>query len=273
MGLDSQDAEVFGGASVGQDAGHRRSRFGRAAVIGLGWTEMQYEKPDHAAGAVRKTPGVAIDPPFDVAEPGYRRWALVFALIAGSLLVIMAVPTLASAIQPLDDRVWELAVANEYPLLVSVAKALAIAGGTAAMTILTLVGAVVLAWLRRWPALTSWLLVITLATFLNALVKSIYQRPRPPLGLTVENSWSFASGHSLTAAVVALMLVLVWVPAGPRRRLLLLVGGVYALVMAASRVYLRAHWLTDVVGGLAIGTAIALALMLLGRWWTLRTDG
>ncbi len=141
------------------------------------------------------------------------------------------------------------------------------------MTVLAVIVAIVLAWLRRWPALASWLVVVTLATGVNALVKAIYQRPRPPLGLTVEDSWSFASGHSLTAAAVALMLVLVWVPAGPRRRGLLLVGGIYALVMAASRVYLRAHWFTDVVAGLAIGATVALALLLLARWWTLRSDG
>jgi undecaprenyl-diphosphatase len=215
---------------------------------------MQLDPPDDA--------DTAAEPPLDVADKAYRRWALIFAVIAGSLLVIMAVPTLADAIQPLDDWFWELAVAHEYPALVSVARALAVIGGTVAMTVPTVAGAVVLAGRRRWLVLAIWLVVFTLATAANALVKAVYERSRPPLGLTVEHSWSFASGHSLTAAVVVLMLVLVWVPAGPRRRTLFIFGAIYALVMAASRVYLRVHWFTDTVAGLAIGASIALVLVL-----------
>ena len=211
------------------------------------------------------------DTPIDVAGPAYRRWAIVFAAIAGLLLVVMAVPVLADAVAPLDDWFWKVAVDHEYPVFVNAAKLLALIGGTLSMTALTVVGSVVLAWQRRWSVLLVWLLVFTTATVLNVAIKAIYQRPRPPLGLTVEHSWSFASGHSLTAAVVALMLVLVWVPAGTLRRRLLVVGAVYALIMAASRVYLRAHWFTDVAAGLAIGAGTALVLVLLAAWWSARS--
>jgi membrane-associated phospholipid phosphatase len=36
--------------------------------------------------------------------------------------------------------------------------------------------------------------------------------------------------------------------------------------MAWSRVYLRVHWLSDVTAGVAIGTAIVLAVTLLVGW-------
>jgi undecaprenyl-diphosphatase len=223
-------------------------------------------QPERAAAT-----GVAPDPRLDLKDSAYRRWALVFAAVAGSLLVVMAVPALAGAIQPIDDWFWELAVGHEYPVLVSAAEAFALIGGTVAMAVATVAGASVLAWQRRWTAFALWLFVIIVATGVNAMVKAIYERSRPPLGLTEEHSWSFASGHSLTAAVMALMVVLVWVPAGPLRRRLLVVGSVYALLMAASRVYLRVHWFTDVTAGLAIGAATALGLLLLASWWTVRS--
>ncbi len=226
---------------------------------------------DMAETDMPETAGTTPDPSIDAAGPAYRRWALVFAAIAGLLLVVMAVPLLADAVAPLDDWFWGVAVNHEYSVLVSAAELLALIGDTLSMTVLVVVGSVVLVWQRRWSAVAVWLLVFTVATALNVAIKEIYQRPRPPQGLVVEHTWSFASGHSLTAAAVALMLVLVWVPAGPLRRPLLVVGAVYALIMAASRIYLRVHWFTDVAAGLAIGAGTALVLVLLAAWWSARS--
>ena len=68
---------------------------------------------------------------------------------------------------------------------------------------------------------------------------------------------SFPSGHAIAGAVVAITLVVVWVPAGPRRRNLELGAAAFAFLMAGSRLYLGAHWLTDVVAGVAFGAAAA----------------
>ncbi len=217
------------------------------------------------------TTPVALDPPLDITVPAYRRWAAIFGLVAVTLLVVMAVPALRDAVRPIDEWFWELAVNNEYPLLVAGAEALALVGGTIAMATLSVGGAIVLASQRRWRAFALWVLVITLTTGLNAAIKTIYDRPRPPMGLDEHFTGSFASGHVLTAAVMVLLVVLTWVPTGPRRRSLLIVGAVYVLFMAASRMYLRVHWFTDVTAGLAIGAAASIALLLLASWWLTRS--
>lgn len=217
------------------------------------------------------TTQVALDPPLDITEPAYRRWAAFFGVVAVALLVVMAVPALRDAVLPIDAWFWELAVNNEYPLLVTGADALALIGGTIAMAILSVSGAIVLARQHRWPAFVMWVLVITLTTGVNAAIKVIYDLPRPPMGLDEHYTGSFTSGHVLTAAVMVLLLVLTWVPAGPRRRSLLVVGAVYVLIMAASRTYLRVHSFTDVTAGLAIGAATSLALLLLASWWLARS--
>jgi len=54
------------------------------------------------------------------------------------------------------------------------------------------------------------------------------------------------------AAIIAL------VPAGRRRVAWGLAAAVFALLMAASRAYLAAHWLSDAVAGLLLGTSSAL---------------
>jgi undecaprenyl-diphosphatase len=52
----------------------------------------------------------------------------------------------------------------------------------------------------------------------------------------------------------------VLLPPGHRRRHWEVYSVVFAFVMALSRVYLNAHWLSDVVAGTLLGATIALAV-------------
>ncbi len=194
-------------------------------------------------------------------------------LFALTWLVLLAVPSLADVVQQVDGRVTDGVVSVEQDLLVSMARFLAVIGGTAASAVVVLVVALLLAWQRRWPGLAVWLVAVAASEFLNVVIKNVYERARPPVGLVAESSFSFVSGHSMTAAVMAISLVLVVVPAGPRRRAWLIVAVGYALVMAASRVYLRAHWLTDTLAGVTIGAACAVTVALAASWWSTRQEG
>jgi membrane-associated phospholipid phosphatase len=70
--------------------------------------------------------------------------------------------------------------------------------------------------------------------------------------------FSFPSGHAVAGAATAVALVLVLLPAGPARRRWELAAVAFAFVMAMSRVYLQAHWFSDVVAGVLLGTGVAL---------------
>ena len=70
---------------------------------------------------------------------------------------------------------------------------------------------------------------------------------------------SYPSGHALAAATTAPGVVIALVPAGPAQRRWLAVAVPLAGATALSRTSLNAHWLSDVVGGFALGTGYALA--------------
>ena len=63
----------------------------------------------------------------------------------------------------------------------------------------------------------------------------------------------------MVGGAIAIAAVIVLVPAGPKRRNLEMLAIAFAVVMALSRVYLRAHWLSDAAAGVALGAAIAIA--------------
>jgi membrane-associated phospholipid phosphatase len=110
----------------------------------------------------------------------------------------------------------------------------------------------------RWRALAAWLLTWAVAELVLAGAKAFFHRGRPPDPLAEVVGFSFPSGHAVAGAATAVALVLVLMPAGPERRRWELAAVAFAFVMALSRVYLQAHWFSDVVAGVLLGAGVAL---------------
>jgi undecaprenyl-diphosphatase len=130
--------------------------------------------------------------------------------------------------------------------------------GVLAMPLAVAVGALAF---RRWRLAGALVLVVPLKLALERVAKLLVERERP--GTTVPDAilrgvpsagLSFTSGHAIITFAIAGLLVLVL----PRR------WGIVAFVLATcnavARVYLGAHNPLDVVGGAAIGLAIAAVL-------------
>jgi undecaprenyl-diphosphatase len=109
----------------------------------------------------------------------------------------------------------------------------------------------------RW--LPVFLLAVALGqTLMSTLVKELVDRVRPtanPIAHTLGPS--FPSGHTTGAAACFAAFALV-LGRGRSRNVQAVLAGVamfVAVAVAASRVLLGVHWLTDVIGGLALGWA------------------
>jgi membrane-associated phospholipid phosphatase len=111
---------------------------------------------------------------------------------------------------------------------------------------------------HSWRTALFLLVVIGGDKLLTTTVKELVDRVRPDLNPIAETLGpSFPSGHSSTAAALWAAVALVasrWLGRGAVPALAGLAVGV-AVAVAASRVLLDVHWLTDVIGGLALGWA------------------
>lgn len=132
--------------------------------------------------------------------------------------------------------------------------------------------------LALWRAGRSWLLAaapfvaVSLAGIASTVAKHLFDRPRPPAALRAASTSTaaFPSGHAAEAAAAFLGLGLVLAVAvvrGRRGRVaVVLAAAACAGVVGISRLVLAVHWLSDVVAGWALGTAVAVAVVVTA-WW------
>jgi undecaprenyl-diphosphatase len=188
----------------------------------------------------------------------------------------------------LDQHVlsWLSANRDAWPGLTHGFRAITKAGDWPWSVLATLAAAVAVALVpgrepSRWRPREALFFVLVVATGwgVGRVLKLAFQRDRPELALRLidEDSFSFPSGHSVFAAVFFGMLAVLawrlariaspWVRAAIVTSCMLLMA-----LIAASRVWLGVHYVSDVVGGAVLGLAwVALAWTIREAWGRRRT--
>jgi membrane protein DedA with SNARE-associated domain/membrane-associated phospholipid phosphatase len=160
---------------------------------------------------------------------------------------------------PFDNELLDLANDVRTQTLVDVSKVVTELGAFPTVAALVVATSVLLA-IRRRPLELMVLLVGFGVTYLAVqATKAGIERPRPPEPLVSTRGDAYPSGHAAYATA--------WIAAGVlvTRRLglgaaLIAVGIAVAAVVGATRVYLHAHWWSDVAGGWGLGIGVFGAL-------------
>ncbi len=156
--------------------------------------------------------------------------------------------------------------ANSTPVVTAAMRLLSRLHGPIAMTAMVCGLALFLAWRRKWYWSMTFLIAVPGGMLLNTVIKEIIHRPRPhfsDLVLTL-TTYSFPSGHAAAATLFYGFLatyVIVHLRAWRWRVLVALIALFVIVAIGLSRIYLRVHYLSDVLGGMTEGIAwLALCL-------------
>jgi undecaprenyl-diphosphatase len=165
------------------------------------------------------------------------------------------------------------------PALETLMRDVTVLGGLWVLVLVVVFSVGLLVALQRRRTAAFLMLAAVSGAVLGRLVKVEIHRVRPPTyhaGTQFLTSiYSFPSGHSMMSAIIYLTLALMLAAVIRRRRLqiyvitcsLLLVG-----LIGVSRLYLGAHYLSDVVAGWTAGLLWALLCRWIEARWVLRSE-
>ena len=200
---------------------------------------------------------------FDPADP--RGLPLTVCVLLGAIctlaFAVMAQDVVArDGIARADPRLMSFVVAHRVGWATSVAQWSTWVGSSFLLIPLILVvGGYVRAKHHTWTPLV--LLAVSLggAIALYNAGKALFDQPRPPGRMRIGDpvpGGSFPSGHTAEAIAVWGMLAILAAGTMTRRRWLPVAGAtLVVLLVGVLRIYLGTHWLSDVLGGYALGGA------------------
>lgn len=143
-------------------------------------------------------------------------------------------------------------------------------GSNIIVVLLSATAAVLLIMTHRQGSAVLLLVTVAAAFMLNWALKGMFDRERPDFlsySVSVETS-SFPSSHAMLGAVVYLLIAAIAARELTSRQagvMAMSMGILIAFAIGFSRIYLGAHWPSDVLAGWALGAACALAAWQLAR--------
>lgn len=194
----------------------------------------------------------------DVLDTRPQRFRATVGIVLIALASALGAWVYVRGPSPFTVDVWWnqlFAAAPSEPLYVFALVMDQVGGHLTAVLIVPVLGAVaIFATRRRWSAL-YFLTASVGSALLVQVLKHTFGRARPEDILILSDYGSFPSGHTANAATIAVVAGVLFPRAWVR-----VVGAAWVILMAFSRTYLHAHWLSDTVGGALVGAGAALVL-------------
>ena len=181
-----------------------------------------------------------------------------------------AVLAIANPLAGPDHQIAGWFHAHLSQAFVNFLRALSEPGAAEWIGVVLFVAVILFVWKRAWPALTTLIIAVPGGMLLNELLKLAVHRHRPFLdGWFVDwSGYSFASGHTIGATLLygqLLLFVLPVIKSKRRQKLVILLAALLVMLVGFSRIALGAHYLTDVIAAIFLGSLWLMICALLLR--------
>jgi undecaprenyl-diphosphatase len=190
-------------------------------------------------------------------SPSLRLLVAVAVVASVAFTALTVVVTTTSSVG-LDRRAFEAANDLRTPWLDHVARVITTLGLIGVVGPAVVLAAVILFRRRRRDRAIALVIGAALAWVSVWTTKRIVDRPRPPEPLVHTSGQSYPSAHAANSVgwLALAIAVAVLISGRGARIAVLAVGALLVALVGLSRIYLRAHYATDVLGGEALAAAM-----------------
>lgn len=175
----------------------------------------------------------------------------------------IAVWTFSAGGFPPDQWMLDWAAGHEGVFVHSIMKLVSAIGSSEVILALTLIIAAFFLYKRYWHHLVLFLTVSVGGVAVNLLLKFLFRRERPGEAKEIEvfdfslqiPSYSFPSGHTMRSTILIcfiMFLIYIYIRSQAVQFSLYAISIVLMLAVGISRVFLDAHFVSDVLGALTI---------------------
>ncbi|MEP6989904.1 MAG: phosphatase PAP2 family protein [bacterium] len=190
-----------------------------------------------------------------------RRWGgvVLVGVLAFAAFAAIGEDVLHHETSAVDARVRGWILAHRAPAAHGLFASITTIGSVTPMIVYAVIASAFL-WRRERRIVATTVLFAPVAAVVAYLgLKGLFARVRPSnAGNLIEGTYAFPSAHATTSAAICCTLAYVfWREGLLRGRPAVIVAIGIPLLVGVSRLYLDAHWATDILGGWSAGVCIA----------------
>ncbi len=190
----------------------------------------------------------------------YIPFTLLVLFIINSLLVVN------NKYNVIDKNVHDFVIKFSSETMTKIMKVFTFLGSTPFIIGLCILIFIILMILKKKDYAFKCAGILVISTLLNNIVKVIIRRPRPEYITVIENTFSYPSGHTMASVTLYGFLIYYLFKTKISKSYKILFSillGIIPFVVAISRIYLGAHYFSDVFGAMLLSLALLTSIDLL----------
>ncbi len=187
---------------------------------------------------------------------------VLISLILSIIFIILSFLVIYDKTIFLDNKIYNLITYNITDNITLINKCFTFLGSTLFIIFLTVFFFIFFLFRKKKNCSFVIAFVIIISTVFNNVVKLIIRRKRPEvLALVIEKSFSFPSGHTMASVSLYGILIYIVLKSNLNKKVKILLNTILIILpilVGLSRIYLGAHFASDVIGGAILSLALLL---------------
>lgn len=179
------------------------------------------------------------------------------------LFILFLMLYLFNKVNFLDTFIYDLIISLKSNSFTKFMKFITFLASTKFITSIVILLFILSFFKGKLPLIINW--IILGEVFINNIIKVLVRRERPIIiNMVTENTFSFPSGHTMAAVVFYGFLIYLIKKSKLDKKYKILVSIILSLLIILimmSRIYLGAHYFSDVIAGASLATSYLLLLI------------